>query len=211
MRELCDLYGQAGFDVLAVTDHVTVDGCVRPEGFDHYLAEIATENERALRHYDMLVLPGVELTCDDPEPALAGHALAIGLRSYVDVADGLEPALRAARAHGAALVAAHPYTLDEAATAPRGTGAFAADLARFGPLVDRYELFNRATLFSWVAEAGLPAIATGDFHEPDHLEGWKTLLPCWKHERAIVEYLRSRRPAFLVPLADDAAAKRRAA
>ena len=37
---------------------------------------------------------------------------------------------------------------------------------------------------------GLAGIATGDFHRPEHLATWKTLLPCAKDERAVVEYLR---------------------
>jgi hypothetical protein len=60
-----------------------------------------------------------------------------------------------------------------------------------------------------VAEQGLPAVASGDFHEPAHLFGWKTLLPSAKREEAVVEYLRSPRPAFLtridkVPLREAA-------
>jgi hypothetical protein len=65
------------------------------------------------------------------------------------------------------------------------------------PLVDRWELFNRYDLFPSVARRGLPAVANGDFHRPEHLPGWKTLLPCAKNERAVVDYLRSARPAFL--------------
>jgi predicted metal-dependent phosphoesterase TrpH len=211
LRELCDLYGRAGFDVLAVTDHATpVDG-VRSDRFADYLAAVEAENARALRMYDLLVLPGLELTFDDADPRRAGHAVAIGLRAYVNLAGGLEEALRAARAHGAALVAAHPYTPEEAVTALRGTGAFAAEPDRWAPLVDRFELFNRTTLFAWVADAGLPAVANGDFHEAEHLAGWKTLLPCWKHERAVVEYLRSTRPAYLVRLEPEAASLRRVA
>jgi len=210
-RELCDLYGRSGFDVLAVTDHATPADGVRPEGYDEYLAAIEVENERALRLYDMLVLPGLELTVEDADVTRAGHAVAIGLRAYVEVAEGLEPSLRAARAHGAALVAAHPYSPEDAVTAPRGTAAFAAEPERWGPLVDRFELFNRTTLFPWVADRGLPVVACGDFHEPEHLGGWKTLLPCWKHERAVVEYLRSSRPAYLVRLEPDVASLRRAA
>jgi hypothetical protein len=32
------------------------------------------------------------------------------------------------------------------------------------------------------------------------LATWKTLLPCRKHEVAVIEYLRSRRPAYLADL-----------
>ncbi len=43
-------------------------------------------------------------------------------------------------------------------------------------------------------------MATGDFHAREHLHTWKTLLPCAKEEEAVVEYLRSRRPAYFVHL-----------
>jgi predicted metal-dependent phosphoesterase TrpH len=201
-RELCDLYGRVGFDVLAITDHTVIGGGghVVESNFDAYLDELDAEAERARRLYDLLVIPGLELTHDDADPARAGHAVALGLRRFVGVDDGLETALRAARAHGAALVAAHPSTPTDAPGSLRPTAAFAADPARLGPLVDRFELFNRETLFPWVAEARLPAVASGDFHELEHLATWKTLLPCAREERAVVGYLRSPRPAFLVRL-----------
>jgi 3',5'-nucleoside bisphosphate phosphatase len=212
VRELVDLYGLAGFDVLAVTDHTSrAAHDIGSAEFPAYLAEVDAEAARARRLYGMLVIPGLELTHEEPDPAASGHAVAVGLRSFVGVAGGLEPALRAARARRAALVAAHPYLPHEAAASPRATAAFAADPRRWAPLVDRFELFNRHTLFPWVAEAGLPGIATGDFHVPEHLATWKTLLPCAKEERAVVDYLRSERPAYLVRLDGGQRELRRAA
>jgi predicted metal-dependent phosphoesterase TrpH len=203
VRRVCDLYGQSGFDVLAVTDHVTRAGDhVNAQRFDAYLAEIEREAARAARLYGLLVLPGLELTYDDPDPLLAGHAVAIGLRSFVDVAIGLETALASARASGAALIAAHPYSPEHLSGATRGTAAFAAR-PELAALVDRFELFNRCTLFDWVAAAGLPGIANGDFHRIDHLGGWKTLIPSVRSEEAVVDYLRSRRPAYLVRLDEE--------
>ena len=200
-RELCDLYGRAGFDVLAVTDHTVADGSLVGEGvFSAYLDDLAAEAERARHLYDLLVIPGLELTVEDDDPIHAGHALALGLTSFVAVADGLEQALRAARAQGAALVAAHPYLPSEAAVSSRRTAAFAADPDRFAPLVDRFELFNRDTVFPWVAAAKLPGVACGDFHVLPHLSTWKTLLPCAKDQLAVIDYLQSPRPAFLARL-----------
>jgi predicted metal-dependent phosphoesterase TrpH len=206
VRELCDLYGRSGFDVLAVTDHTLRNGdtLVHAGNHDAYLAEIEAEAERARDLYDLLVLPGLELTYDDPDPLQSAHAVAVGLRSFVGLESGLEPALAAARAQGAALVAAHPYSPDQLGAATRGTAAFAARVDELGSLVDRFELFNRHTLFGWVASAGLPAVASGDFHRLEHLRTWKTLLPCAKEEAEVVEYLRSPRPAFLVSLDDVA-------
>src|SRR5262249_25190538 len=153
------------------------------------------EAERARRQYDLLVIPGLELTYNDLDPFVAAHAVAIGCRSFVTVDAGIEPALVEARGEGAALVAAHPYRgADNVSSPARATQRFSRDWAELAPLVDRWELFNRNDLFGWVAEERLPAIASGDFHEPGHLHGWKTLLPCAKDEQAVIEYLRSSRP-----------------
>jgi 3',5'-nucleoside bisphosphate phosphatase len=200
VREVCDLYGRAGFDVLAITDHTEPDRHVQSSDFASYLEDVASEGERARALYDLLVVPGLELTVEDDDPARAGHGVAIGLQAFVGVDDGLELSLRAARAQGAALVAAHPYLLADVEHSLRRTAAFSSEPDRWAPLIDRFELFNRDTLFNWVADAGLPAVACGDFHRLEHLPTWKTMLPCAKDERAVVEYLRSPRPAFLVRL-----------
>jgi predicted metal-dependent phosphoesterase TrpH len=106
-RELVDLYGSAGFDVLAITDHVVRSefAChVRAETYRDYLAQIDTEAERARKRYGMLVLPGLELTVENRDPGRAGHAVAVGLREFVSVDGGLEAALCEARDLGAALI-----------------------------------------------------------------------------------------------------------
>jgi predicted metal-dependent phosphoesterase TrpH len=201
LAELVDLYGRAGFDVLAVTDHVNRPGVdargVTAARYGAYVAEIAAEAERARERYDLLVLPGAELTYNDPDPLLAAHAVAVGLGAFVPLDDGLEPALERAREQGAALIAAHPFRARRAAQPGRRTLRFARDWRTLRAFVDRWELFNRFDLFGWVAECGLPAVANGDFHRLEHLHGWKTLLPCRKDGVTVVEYLRSGRPTFL--------------
>ena len=102
-----------------------------------------------------------------------------------------------ARASGAAIIAAQSLRRRARKEQPeRLTRAFATDTALRG-LADRFELFNRTTLFGWVSRAGLPAVATGDFHRLDHLSGWKTLLPCARNADAVVAFLRSPHPAYL--------------
>jgi 3',5'-nucleoside bisphosphate phosphatase len=210
LAELVDLYGRSGFDVLAVTDHVHRADGGPPQGVharNHraYVAALDTEAERARDLYDLLLLPGVELSYNDADPFHAAHAVAVGLRSFVGVDDGLEAALVQARGEGAALIAAHPFRTRRAGPAGRQTLRFARDWRELRPLVDRWELFNREDLFAWVAQRGLPAVASGDFHRPEHLLGWKTLLPCAKDAPAVVDYLRSPRPAFLMRIEPPAA------
>jgi predicted metal-dependent phosphoesterase TrpH len=199
--ELVDLHGRAGFDVLAITDHVVRSefAChVRAETYRDYLATIDAEAERARKQYGMLVLPGLELTVESRDPGRAGHAVAVGLREFVSVDGGLEAALCDARDLGAALIAVHPYPLESASESIRGTAWFAENPDRAAEVVDRFELFNRNERFHWVAEQELPFVATGDFHVPEHLFTWKTLLTCECTEGAVVERLRSSAPCALM-------------
>jgi flavin-dependent dehydrogenase len=148
---------------------------------------------------------------NDPDPDLAGHAVAIGLREYAGMERGLAEAMSAARAAGAAIVAAHPHAPDIHRRSDRATQRFWREWRTLGGLIDRYELFNQREVFSWVANAGLPSIASGDFHRLEHLSSWKTLLPCEKSEAEIVDYLRSSRPAYITRLERETAPAERAA
>src|SRR5215467_11456532 len=175
LPELIDLYGTNGFDVLVVTDHVVRRDAqwLPPDGLpfgvhagNHadYFGEIAAQAERARREYDLLVLPGFELTYDDPDPYRAAHAVAVGARGFVELDDGIDAALERVREAEAAVVAVHPYRRFAGDRAPaRPTLRFSRDWRELRNLVDRWELFNRYELFAWVAENGLPAVASGDF------------------------------------------------
>lgn len=203
--ELVDLYGEHGFDVLAVTDHsVRLDdpmpSAVDPWTWPAYITEIRAEAERAGEQYGLLVIPGLELSdnCDDPD--LSAHALALGLEQHVSVDAGIVDALEAANDLRAAVVAAHPYAAGDL-TSMRPTRRIACELDTFRPLVHRYELFNRDEVFGWVAEARLAPVASGDVHLAAHLASWKTLLPCEKDADAVVDYLRSRGRVCLMPYA----------
>ena len=214
VAELVDLHGRSGFDVLCVTDHVvrSDDPWRHEEGlrfsaieeatFPLYLAEIEREAARAWRTYGLLVVPGLELTFNDPEPVMAAHAVAVGLRQFVSVDDGIAEAMRTATEAGAVIVAAHPNANEPEPTRGRLTKRFSRD-AGLRALAHRFELFNRTQLFGWVAEAGLPAVASGDFHTPAHLSGWKTLLPSPHDEQTVVDYLRTPRPVYLARLDDE--------
>jgi predicted metal-dependent phosphoesterase TrpH len=203
LPELVDLYGTAGFDVLCVTDHViagpNATSHVHPGNYADYLAAVESEAARALAAYDLLVLPGLELTHDGDRPEDGAHAVAVGVREHVSLDDGIEEAMVRAREAGAALIAAHPS--EPGQRAGRGTTRFASEPAWAVSMVDRFELVNRHDFFPWIADARLPAVASGDFHRPQHLATWKTGLPCGKDEDEIVDYLRSGRPAHLVQAA----------
>jgi hypothetical protein len=114
LRELVDLYGGHAFDVLCVTDHALAPGdpypdpCVTEGRFPAYLDEIGREAERARARYGLVLVAGLELTFNDVEPDRAAHALTLGLELPVPLEDWVAQAMTAARAAGAAVIAAHP-------------------------------------------------------------------------------------------------------
>ncbi len=215
--DVVDLYGEHGFDVLCITDHVHPPDDplahlgVPADRFGEYVSEIEREAERALERYALLVVPGSELTVNHADPDLAAHAVAIGLRSYVTLAESLERGLSAARSAGAALFAAHPSGAPTPDESPGATRRFWRELEALGGLVDRFELINGHRAYGWVAEAQLPAVAAGDFHHTEHLFGWKTLLPCAMDEQEVVACLRSETRLHLTPFSTPAATARLAA
>jgi hypothetical protein len=210
VTELVDLYGMHGFDVLSVTDHALPNAppYLTEPAHRRYVQAIDREARRAREQYGLLVIPGLELTFHGDDPDQAGHALALGLRSWVSLDAGLEPAIREARRRGAAIVAAHPHGDRPDPNLPRTTRWFWNNRDRLDSLVDRWEVVNRQQTFGWIADHGLPAIASGDFHRLEHLESWKTLLPCPKTERHVLDYLRSDGNAYVVPWRPADAARR---
>jgi predicted metal-dependent phosphoesterase TrpH len=207
LTELVDLYGEHGFDVLCITDHsVRLDdpmpSAVDPWTWPAYINEIRAEAERAYEQYRLVVIPGLELTDNGEDPDLSTHALALGLEQHVSVDGGIVDALEAANDLRAAVIAAHPYAPDDV-TSMRPTCRIAREPETFRPLVHRYELFNRDEVFSWIAEARLAPVASGDVHHAAHIASWKTLLPCEKDPDAVVDHLRSRGRVCLMPYSVD--------
>lgn len=201
---MVDLYG----DVLCVTDHAYrgddpwLAAGVARRGIDTgrfaaYLAEIEREVERAWERYALLVLPGIELSYNDLDPTRSAHVVVIDLREFISLDEGIVAAVDRASAHGVAFIGAHPYDRADGTHRARLTLRFAVGSGDLTPQMHRLELFNRSQLFPWVARAGHPGVATGDFHRLEHLDGWKTLIPCERQVEAVVSYLRSSRPVYL--------------
>jgi hypothetical protein len=213
LRELVDLYGRAGFDVLCVTDHVLrsddpwrqPETCVYEANFSTYLAAVEAEAERARALYGLLVMPGLELTHNNLDPEVAAHAVAVGLREYVSPDEGLVGSLLGAREAGAAVIAAHPHGPDGDPVPSRMTRRFWHEWDVLSPLVHRAELFNGRDVYTWIAGDGVLPVASGDVHSTEHLSSWKTLLPCGQDEEELVAFLRSAGPTYLVPFRAESA------
>ena len=208
VREVVDLYGQTGrFDVIAITDHILMKRdllgrasrwaslglkhfSVTEDKFDDYMADIASEAARARKLYDLLVVPGAEITQNHLRSKKNSHIVALNLREYINADQPAEDILKEIRRQGALSIGCHPHHR----TTRRieiGTCYLWDHRKRLAELVDVWEAANRDDLFSVTSLKHYPYVANSDFHKAKHLYSWKTLLRCEKNWNAIATTLRA--------------------
>jgi predicted metal-dependent phosphoesterase TrpH len=208
IREVIDLYGKTKrFDVIAITDHILMKRdllaraarmaslgyrqfSVTADRFDAYIDEIETEAKRAMRLYDLLVIPGAEVTQNHIRSKQNSHIIGLNLRKFVSADQSAEDILKAIRSQGALSVACHPHHR----TTRRieiGTCYLWDHRKSLVNLVDVWEAANRDDLFSVTSLKHYPYVASSDFHKPKHLYSWKTLVRCEKDWNAIARALRA--------------------
>jgi predicted metal-dependent phosphoesterase TrpH len=208
LREVIDLYGRTQrFDVIAITDHILTkrdflgragrlatlgrrEFSVTEERFKEYLDDIKTEAKRALKLYNMLVIPGAEVTQNHIRAKKNAHIVALNIQEFISADQPAEDILRAIRHQGALSIACHPHHR----TTRRieiGTCYLWEHRKRLVDLVDVWEAANRDDLFSVTSLKHYPYVANSDFHKPKHLYSWKTLLRSEKNWDAIARALRS--------------------
>ena len=215
LREVVDLFGRSGHDVIAITDHIVnrdnglgriahaIRRSLDPESWKRYVEEIAREAERAWRTYGMLVLPGAEMTRNTINRNTSVHILALGLADFLPAdGDPLE-VLREIRRRGAVSVACHPHEMSEFCA---NTFYLWNRRRVVRPLVDLWEVGCRWDLFPPVSRERLPHIANSDFHKPEHLFAWKTLLKSERTAAAVLAALRAGTEIGVLRLDEPAAA-----
>jgi predicted metal-dependent phosphoesterase TrpH len=208
IREVVDLYGKTKrFDVIAITDHILMkrdlfaragrlatlgrrEFSVTEAQFQAYLDDIQAEAARGKKLYDLLVIPGAEITQNHLRSKKNSHIVALNIREYITADQTAEEILREIRRQEALSIACHPHH--------RTTRRFEISTCylwehrkRLVDLVDVWEAANRDDLFSVTSLKHYPYVANSDFHKPKHLYSWKTLLRCEKNWEAIARALRS--------------------
>lgn len=198
--EVVDLFGRAGHDVIAITDHVvntdTLIGkathrfglTVTEHNFAAYREEIEREKRRALDRYGMVVIAGFELTQNCVTRNHSAHVLALGVDELISADGTVEEMLARARAKSRVVVACHPHEQSDWFS---NTFYLWNRREEVQHLIDLWEVACRWDLFPPVARARLRYIGNSDFHRPEHLYAWKTLVPSRLNEMAIFRALKS--------------------
>ena len=200
LRRTVDLFGQAGFDVIAITDHV-VNGdnslgkiahrlnlSVRADNFDEYLSGIRLEAERAWDKYGMLVIPGVEISKNHLSPEKSAHILLVDIKEFIPACLDYERIFLDAKRQDALIVACHPH--HTSALTDRETLFLWNNREKYAKYIDAWEIANRDDVFNVISLKKYPYIANSDFHKVRHLYSWKTLLNCSKDVEAIKQCIK---------------------
>lgn len=196
--EVVDLFGRSGHDVIAITDHVvnndTVIGkasqrfvrSVTAENFHEYRSEIEREKKRALDQYGMVVIAGFELTQNRVKRNNSAHVLALGVDEFISADGTVEDMFVRAQSLGRIVVACHPHEQSDWFS---NTFYLWNRREEVAGLVDLWEVACRWDLFPPVARERFPYVGNSDFHRPEHLHAWKTLVQARKNEQAVFRAL----------------------
>lgn len=200
LRRTVDLFGQAGFDVIGITDHV-VNGdnsigklahrfrlSVREDNFDEYISNIRHEAERAWDKYGMLIIPGVEISKNYLSSDKSAHILIVGIKDFIPACWSYEKIFLEAKKQDALIIACHPHHTSEMSS--RDTFFLWNNREKYSKYIDAWEIANRDDIFNVISLKKYPYIANSDFHKPRHLYSWKTLLNCEKNSDSVKQCIR---------------------
>ena len=200
LKRTVDLFGQAGFDVIAITDHV-VNGdtsfgklahrfrySVTEDNFDDYMSHVEQEAKRAWDKYEMLVIPGVEITKNHLSSDNSAHILILNIKEFIPACWDYEKIFLEAKQQNALIIACHPHHSSEIAT--RDTLFLWNNREKYAKYIDAWEIANRDDVFNVISLKKYPYIANSDFHRVRHLYSWKTLLNCEKNIESVKNCIR---------------------
>jgi processive 1,2-diacylglycerol beta-glucosyltransferase len=201
--ELVDFYGQRGFDVLCVTDHIcdhtkligrmtNLTGLVLTlDQLDEYFETIEKEKKRALEKYRLILLAGLEFNKDGITKRSSAHLLAVDLKKPISPGLPITQTIAEIHAQGALAIASHPHEFKT--HWGKNTLYFWEHIDQYAPLLDAWEVANRDDIFNPIGLKRLPFVANSDFHKPKHIFSWKTVLFCEKEPEAIKQCIRVNR------------------
>jgi predicted metal-dependent phosphoesterase TrpH len=203
LRRTIDLFGQAGFDVIAITDHV-VNGenaygkianrfklSLNKENFGDYLTKIQEEAKRAWEKYGLLVIPGVEITKSSFSSNKSAHFLLIDIKEFIPATWSYEKIFLEAKKQDALIIACHPHHTSDLTFI--NTLFLWNNRDKYAKYIDAWEIANRDDVFNVISLKKYPYIAGSDFHRARHLYSWKTMLNCEKDIVAIKQCIRDNR------------------
>lgn len=181
ITDIVDMYGEKGFSAIAITDHLadsqTLTGLVThklnlslsPKNMPEYLETIKKEALRAKQQYNMLLIPGVEVTLNSWSKQRGAHIVFLNVDKYIDPNKTVEQLLKDNSQYFS--IAAHPLWEESYEFKTTYLWDQREELKN---LFDAWECATASKFSKEVYGSGLAFIASSDFHNPNKFESWKS-------------------------------------
>jgi hypothetical protein len=208
VEEVTKIYGEAGFDVIAITDHLFDTQSprsleIREEGksvknIDTYFRKIDEISRWAKETYDLLVIPGLEI-CNLLEDY---HILGIDLKEAINPNQDVEGVIEEIHHQGGLAIASHPplklsYFLNgDQESIRRHPLHLWKYRERYADKIDAWEIANQEDLFGSVGLERFPYVANSDFHKRHHITSWKSMIYGEKEKEAIKKAIVGKKVAL---------------
>lgn len=208
VEEIVKIYGEAGFDVIAITDHLFDTQSPRsPEIHEEgksikdvqaYFQKIEEVSQWAKQAFGLLVIPGLEI-CNLSEDY---HILGIDLKEPINPNQDADGVIKEIHRQGGLAIASHPplklsYFLNEdKESILRHPLHLWNNREKYVSKIDAWEIANQGDLFDGVGLERLPFVANSDFHERHHLTSWKSMIFAEKEKEGIKRSILERKVAI---------------
>ncbi|MBN22334.1 MAG: hypothetical protein CL678_13715 [Bdellovibrionaceae bacterium] len=200
LTEIVDCYGDAGFDVIAITDRTqskeknqrTIPG-ISASQFDLYRLQVEKEAKRAWKQYRMRVISGIEIEKNSINPYRSAHLVILNPQTWFSGDGKLLETLEKVQHPEHLVIAAHPVSTRRF---QKQTFALWTQKEKFKNYIDAWEIASGSHLFSEVLHSGLPMIASSDFKRREDLTSWKTTLSDHSSMESIFYQIRSQKIGF---------------
>ncbi len=206
VSEIVDLYGQNGYSIISITDHLCEDTnlfgtashklglTLNKNNFSLYMETLSYEAERAKKQYNMLLLPGYEITKNSIANHRSAHFLIIGMSHYLCPNQPVDEILFQAKAHQALTIAAHPFHTGHFEFQSYYLWNRRHELSE--TLIDGWEFNFRVKTIAHVLNSGLPVVANSDLHNKNHFHSWRSLLEGEQSLSNLTQSIRSKKLHF---------------
>lgn len=204
LRDVVDIYGSGGFDVIAITDHVHDQSYkdhrmkkTKPPWmrlpFNEYIEILWKEREYAWERYEMLIIPGVELTNNTRQY----HILGLDIKKYVSPDLTPHEIIMEVHRQAGIAIAAHPGQKPYDPPDEWNSRYLWNNHSDYVGCFDAWEVANRDDLYNMVGLKGFNYVASSDFHEKRHFFSWKTLIYADKNAESVKAAIRENRDIFI--------------
>jgi len=205
IEEIVRIYGEAGFDVIAITDHLFDTQSPRSlelyeegksiKNLETYFRKIEEVGQWAKESYGLLVIPGLEI-CNLLEDY---HILGVNLKEPVNPNQDAEGVIKEIHRQGGLAIASHPhlklsyFLQGDNISIQRHPLHLWKHRKRYSEKLDAWEIANGEDLFAIISLERLPFVANSDFHERRHLTSWKSVIFAEKEKESIKQAILQRK------------------